>query len=92
MTDERALPVVVEEGVGDGDVVGSVGYVEKPVVVVLVVVAIGAEIDVVDPDVLSDLDGDCVAAYDFGYGEVADYDVLYVLDGQGEAREDLMGY
>jgi len=65
-----------------------VGDVEKAVVVVFVVVAVRGEVDVVDPDVLGDLDGDGVAADDFGYGEVAEDDVLYVFDGEGEIVED----
>jgi hypothetical protein len=51
VSNERGLPVVVDEGVGEGDEVGCVGDVEEPVVVVFVVVAVGGEINVVDPDV-----------------------------------------
>ena len=40
VADERALPVVVEEGVGDGYEVAGVGDVEEAVVVVFVVVAV----------------------------------------------------
>jgi hypothetical protein len=52
VADEGGLPVIMEEGVGDGDVVGGVGDVEETVVVVLVVVTVGREVEVVDPDVL----------------------------------------
>lgn len=52
VADEGGLPMVVEEGVGDGDVVGGVGNIEEAVVVVLVVVTVGREVEVVDPDVL----------------------------------------
>ena len=38
--------------------------------------------------VLGDLNGDCVASDNFGDGEVADDDILYVLDGESEAVED----
>jgi hypothetical protein len=52
VADKGGLPVIMEEGVGDGDVVGGVGDVEETVVVVLVVVTVGREVEVVDPDVL----------------------------------------
>jgi hypothetical protein len=51
VSDERCLPVVVDEGVGEGDVVGCVGNIEETVIVVLVVIAVGREINVVNPDV-----------------------------------------
>lgn len=51
VADEGGLPVVVDVGVGDGDEVGGVGEVDQSVVVVLVVVKVGGEVDVVDPDV-----------------------------------------
>lgn len=50
--DQGGFPVVVQEGVGHGDEVGGVRDVEEAVVVVLVVVAVGGEVEVVDPDVL----------------------------------------
>lgn len=49
--DQRGLPVVVDVAVGDGDEVGGVGEVDQAVVEVFVVVAVGGEVDVVDPDV-----------------------------------------
>lgn len=52
VADERGLPVVVEEGVGDSDEVSGVGDVKKTIVVVLVVVTVGGEVEVVDPDIL----------------------------------------
>jgi hypothetical protein len=55
--DEGRLPVVVDVAVGDGDEVGGVGEVDQAVVVVLVVVTVGGEVDVVDPDVVGQLCG-----------------------------------
>lgn len=52
VSDQGCLPVVVHEGVGDGDEVGGVGNVEKTIVVVLVMITICGEVEVVDPDVL----------------------------------------
>ena len=52
VADQRGLPVVVEEGVGDSNVVGGVGDVEKTIVVVLVVITVGGEVEMVDPHVL----------------------------------------
>ena len=59
------LEVVVEVGVRNGDKVSGVGEVEKSVVVVLVVVQVGREVDVVDPYVGGNLDGNGIAADDF---------------------------
>jgi hypothetical protein len=55
VADERGLPVVVDVAVGDGDEVSGVGEVNQSIVVVLVVVTVGREVDVVDPDVGGDL-------------------------------------
>lgn len=52
VTDERCLPVVVEVGVGDGDPLRGVGNIKQTIVVVLVVVKVGRQVTVVDPDVL----------------------------------------
>lgn len=51
VSDEGCLPVVVDEGVGDGDPVSSVSDVQESVIVVLVVVEVGREINVINPDV-----------------------------------------
>jgi len=51
VADEGCLEMVVEVGVGDGDVVGGVGDVAESVVEVLVVVHVGREVQVVNPDV-----------------------------------------
>lgn len=57
---QRRLPVVVQVRVRDCDTVASVGDVEQAIVVVLVVVPIGREIDVIDPNAVSLLDSDGV--------------------------------
>lgn len=88
VANERTLPVVVEVGVGDGDVVCSVGNIKETVVVVLAVVHIGGELDVVNPDVLGELDGNGVSADNLLHDQVTDDDVLDVLDGKGEVGED----
>jgi hypothetical protein len=88
VADQRALPVVVHEAVGDGDVVSGVCNVEETVVVVLVVVEVGGEVDVVNPDVLGFLDGNGIAADDLLHGEVAEDDVLDCLDCEGEVGQD----
>lgn len=41
VADQRCLPVVVQEGVGNGNEVGSVGNIQKTIIVVLVVVTVG---------------------------------------------------
>lgn len=51
VTDEGCLPVVVDEGVGESDVVRSVSHIEETIIVVFVVVSVGGEINVVNPDV-----------------------------------------
>lgn len=51
VTDEGCLPVVVDVRVGEGDVVSSVGHVEESIIVVFVVVSVGGEINVINPDV-----------------------------------------
>lgn len=51
VADEGCLPMVVDVGVGEGDVFRGVGYVEETIVVVFIVVSVGREIHVVNPDV-----------------------------------------
>lgn len=43
--------MVVEEAVGDGNEVSRMCYVEKTIIIILVMVEIRREVDVVDPDV-----------------------------------------
>jgi hypothetical protein len=52
VSDERSLPVIVDKGVRDGDVVRAALEVNETVVVVLVVVTVTGDVDVVDPDVV----------------------------------------
>ena len=89
VSDERALPVVVEEGVGEGDPVGGVGDIEEAVVVVLADVQVALEVDVVDPDVggLVDANGVTVVGVDAGNGEVADNNVGDATNVQADTLE-----
>ena len=70
VADQRCLPVVVEEGVGDGDKVRGVGelsclllairfglthrftYINETVIVVLIMVTVGRDVTVVNPDIV----------------------------------------
>lgn len=66
VADQRGLPVVVEEGVGDGDIVGCVGdlllsdfalparqaYINEPIIIVLVMVTVRGQIAVVNPHIV----------------------------------------
>lgn len=92
VADEGGLPVVVQVGVGDGDVVRTVGDIKQTIVVVLVVVTVRGQIQVVEPDVVGGLDGDgvTVVGEDLADLDVADDDVGGLLDtetntGQGRA-------
>lgn len=58
VADEGCLEVVVEVGVGDGDVVGGVGDIAESIVEVLAVVHVGREVQVVHPDVGCGLNSD----------------------------------
>lgn len=81
--------MVVEEGVGDGDPVGAVVDVKETVIVVLAVLHVRREVAVIDPDILGGLDVDGIAAggLDLLDGEVADDDVLLLLDVQTDTLE-----
>ena len=91
MTDERCLVVVVEVRVADGQVVGAVAEVREPVVEVLARVLVGAQVQVVQPDVGRGLHADgvaaCVAGGDFADGEVLDDDILRIANKQAKACE-----
>lgn len=89
MSDERGLPVIVDEGVGDGDVVSRVGKINGPIIVVLVVISVGGDVDVVKPDVGRLLDGQGIAVLrkDLGDVQIADNDVTDILDDDTEAGE-----
>lgn len=62
VADERGLEVVVEVRVADGQVVRAVAEVCQAVVVVFARGQVGAEIEVVQPDVGGRLDADCISA------------------------------
>jgi hypothetical protein len=89
VTDENALPVVVELAVRDGDTRGAVSDVEQAVVVVLVVVAVRGEIDVVDPDLggFLDTDGIASAGEDLADLEVTDDHVVGLDDADADADQ-----
>lgn len=88
VTDERGLPVIVELGVRDGDEVSGVGQIEKTVVVVLVVVAIGREIEVVQPNVGGLLDGNSITADNLLEGQVLDDNILLALNGESKVLKN----
>lgn len=69
---QRGFPVVVQEGVGDGDKVGGVGDVDEAVVEVFAAVEVGGEVAVVDPDVGGFVDADGVA---FAVVDIVDADL-----------------
>lgn len=107
VADERDLVVVVEVGVGDGNVVRGVGDVAETVVVavarvsidrrnsslsrdlLLAMVHVRAQVHVVNPNVLGFLDTNGITSVreDLADGEVADDDVLDVLDVEGDTLE-----
>lgn len=86
VADEGGLPVVVDVAVGDGDEVSRVGEVDQSIVVVLVVVTVGGEVDVVDPNIggFLDANGITILSKNLGDTNVADDDVGLFLD---EARK-----
>lgn len=89
VTDERGLPVVVDVAVGDGDIVASVGDIDETIVVVLVVVPVGRDIDMVDPHVGGGLDADSIAVVRENLldRQVANNDVLLALDVETQTNE-----
>lgn len=89
VADQGGLEVVVDVAVGDGDVVGAPGDIQETVVVVLARVKVGAQVNVIDPDVGGrlDTDGIAVGLLDLGDGQVANDDVLDTLDVQTDAGE-----
>lgn len=57
VSNKGCLPVVMEVVVGDGDPVTTVGDVKQAVVVVFVMVHVGGEIVVIDPNIGGGLNG-----------------------------------
>lgn len=89
VTDQGALVVVVEVAVGEGNPLGGVGDVEETIVEVLAVVEVREQLDVVDPDVGRGLDanGITVVSLDLGDDQVADDDVLLLVDVETNVLE-----
>ena len=91
VADERSFEVVVEVGVADGEVVGSVAEVGQAVVVVLAGGQVRRQVQVVKPDVGRLLDADCitarVAGLDLADGYVADDDVLCCSNEEPKAGQ-----
>lgn len=93
VTHEGSLPVVVDIGVGNGDVVRSMGDVNEAIVVVLVVVTVGRDIDVIDPDVRGVLDsnGITVLCENLLDKNVTDDNILLLLDQPIKEYQSLKG-
>lgn len=91
VANERGLEVIVEVSIANSQVIRPMAEIRQPVVKVLVVRLIGAEIQVVEPDVSRGLHADGVAARvagrHFADGQVADDHVFGVADEQPEACE-----
>ncbi len=93
VADEGGLEMIVEEVVGEGDEVGAVGDVKQAVVEVLVLVPVGGQVAVVDPDVLGRLDADSVAVRggDLEDLHVAQDDVVGLVDVEADALDRAAG-
>jgi hypothetical protein len=89
VTNEDALPVVVELAVRDSHTRRTVGDVEQAIVEVLVVIAVRREIDVVNPYFGSRLDTDGIASLGENLAdlEVADDHVAGVDDPNANADQ-----
>jgi hypothetical protein len=61
VTNKRGFPVVVKNAARHGNLISSVGDVEKAIVVVLVMVLVGRQIDVVDPNLRGLLNADSIS-------------------------------
>jgi len=89
VADERALPVVVQDAVRDSDAVASVSDIKEAVVVVLIMVAIGAELNVVNPDIVSGLDTNGIASFGENIGDlhITDDDIALLVDTEADTDE-----
>lgn len=67
MSDKGALPVVVDVAIGEGDEIRLSREIAEAVVEIFVVVEVGGEIHVVDPDVVCVLNSDGVAVCLFDF-------------------------
>jgi hypothetical protein len=89
VADQRSLPVVVEVGVGDSNVLATVSDINETIVVVLVVSSVTGDIDVIDPDIVSLLDTDGVTSIskDLANLQVPDDDVVLLKDTKTDTNE-----
>ena len=81
--------MVVEEDVGDGDPLGSVGNIKKTIIVVLAVVKVGRKVEVVGPNILGGLDTDSITVLGQNLAalEVAENNVLDLVDEETNVLE-----
>lgn len=79
--------MVMEVGVRHGDPISCVGDVNQAVVVIFALAKVTAEIEVIQPDVGGLLDSNAITAFDFAELQVADNDVLGILDREVDASD-----
>lgn len=79
--------MIMEVAVGDGDPVRGVSDVNEAVVVILVLAQVAAEIKVIEPDIGGLLNSDAITALDLAELQIADDDILNVLDCQVDASD-----
>ena len=88
---KRSLKVIVEVSVANSQIIRAMAEIRKSVVEVFVVGLVGAEVQVVQPDVGRGLHADGVAAGvargHFADGDVADDDVFRVAHEEPEAGQ-----
>lgn len=81
--------MVVEEDVGDGDPLGSVGNIKKTIIVVLAVVKVGRKVEVIGPNILGCLNTDSITVLGQNLAalEVAENNVLDLVDEETNVLE-----
>lgn len=89
VADQGGLEVVVDVAIGDSDIVCAPGNIQETIVVVLARAQVGAQVNVINPDICRRLDTNSVAIglLDLGNGQVTNDDVLDALDIQTNAGE-----
>ena len=89
MANKRCFPVIMKAGVGDSNVVGGVCDVTQPIIVILIMVHVGAEITVIDPDIrrLLNPDGVVVVRHNSRDCQILYYDIRYFFDVKSNATE-----
>lgn len=93
VADEHRLPMIMQFAPGYGDIGTAMGDIAEAIIVILIVIAVGREVDVVDPNFRSLLNSDSITRIgkDLFYNEVAD-DYVGNLDdanantGESDAR------